>query len=100
LRIAGEENETRGEALGELDPRLGSHCPEKPFRAFQQQAAAVAGLAVGRDRAAMGEADERADRRAHQGVARRIVQARDQAKAAAVALVGLFIESGGRSVHV
>ena len=99
LRIARVKHETGGEALGELDAGLGGHRPEKPLRPLQQQPAAVAGLAVGSDRAAVSETNQGADRGANQPVARRIVQARDQAEAATVALVALFIESGGRGIH-
>src|SRR6184192_1068404 len=87
------------------DGKTGDGCglllkrPEGFLRPLQQQPAAVAGLAVGRDRAAVSETDQGADRGANQPVARRIVQARDQAEAATVALVGLFIESGGRGMH-
>src|SRR5437868_38843 len=98
-RIARVKHETGGEALGELDAGLGGHRPEEPLGPLQQQPAAVAGLAVGSDRAAVSEADQGADRGANQPVARRIVQARDQAEAATVALVVLFIESGGRDMH-
>ena len=67
------------------------------FGTFQQQAAAVAGLAVGGDGAAMGQAVERGDGGAHQPMARLVVEIGDQAEPAAVALVGVFVESRVRA---
>jgi hypothetical protein len=57
------------------------------------------GLAVRGDGAAVREAVERAHGRAHQPVARRIVEAGDQPEAAAVALVGVLVESQSPGVH-
>ena len=51
------------------------------------------------DGAAVGQAVQRGDGGAHQPVARRVVEAGDQAKAAAVALVSVLVESAGRGMH-
>ena len=93
LRIVRQKDQPRSEARTQLDPGLRGHRAQEAFRSLQQQAATVAGLAVGGDRAAMREAIEGGHGGAHQPVARRIVQARDQAETATVALVRVLMES-------
>ena len=67
---------------------------------LEQQAAAVAGLAVGGNGAAVREAGERGDRRLHDPVARLIVEVGDQAESAAVAFVGGVVQTlGGICLH-
>ena len=92
--IVRQEHQPRGEAWGEREAGLGGHRAQEFLGTLQQQSAAVAGLAVGGDGAAVRQAIEGGDRGAHQPVARRVVEARDQAEAAAVALVGALVESG------
>ena len=82
---------TRGRrqtAVPSLSPRLARHRAQESGRLLDQQAAAVAGLAVGGDRAAMGQAVQRADGRLHHPVAGAIVETRDQAEPARVLLIG------------
>ena len=91
--LLGEKHQPGGEACAERDPGLGGQRAQEPFRALQQQPAAITGLAVRGDRPAMGQAVERGHGGAHQPVARTVVQTCDQPEAAAVALVGVLIES-------
>ena len=59
-RILGQEDEAGGEARRERRcPASAATRPQEGLGRLQQQAAAIAGLAVGRDRTAMGQAVER-----------------------------------------
>ena len=89
-----EEHQPGGEACAERDARPRRPRARRNFSGrLQQQPAAIAGLAVRGDRAAMGQAVERGHGGAHQPVTRLVVEAGDQAEAAAVALVGVLVES-------
>jgi hypothetical protein len=75
-------------------PASAATARRNPVRLLEQQAAAVAGLAVGGHGAAVGQAAERRNGRLDQPVARLVVHLGDQAEAAAVALVLVAIEAG------
>ncbi len=99
-RIRIKENEPGGELLGQLDAGLGRHGAQKPLGAFQQQAATVAGFPVAGDRPTVREAVERRNSRTDQPMARLVIEVGNQAKPAAIAFVGVFIESLGGSAHL
>ena len=98
VRRARQEHQARGERCAKRDARLGRQRAQEPSGFFRSSTAAVAGLAVGGNRAAVREAIERADGGLHQPVTGEVVEAGDQPEAATVALVRLFIESRG-SMH-
>jgi hypothetical protein len=92
-RIAIQEHEARGELRRELEPASAATARKNARRHLDQQAAAVAGLAVGGDRAAMRQAVQGADGGLQHPVARLIVEARDQAEAAGVPLIAPAIQA-------
>ncbi len=81
-----DEHDAGGEALGQLDVRLGGEGAQEGLGGLHQEPAAVAGLAVGGDRAAVGHAFQGLDRGVDHPVAGYAVHVRDQAEAAVVAL--------------
>src|SRR4051794_13400061 len=68
---------------------------EEFLRDLDMQPGAVAGLAVGVDRAAMPDRFQGADRRLDDGAARRAVDRGDEADAAGVMLLGGIVEAVG-----
>ena len=84
--VVTQEDGTGGESLGKREAEFLAHLTQKTKRKLDQQAATVAGLAIRRDGATMGQARQRRDRSFHYEVARYIVQVCDQPEAAAVVL--------------
>ncbi len=100
--ILAEENHADGVERGDLERVLAGDARKERVGFLQQQAAAVAGLAIGGDGAPVREALERLHGGANQPVARTIVHLRDQSEAAAVLLEFGRIEPPGwfpRLVH-
>src|SRR5262249_10214432 len=97
--LAREEHEPRREPGPERDAALRGDGTQEALRLLQQQSAAIAGLAIGSDRPAVGETVERSDGGADQPVTRNVIETRDETKTAAVALVAVLKEAAGRSVH-
>src|SRR5690606_19850349 len=81
------------ETLGRRDAAFAGDRAQEAGRCLHEDAAAVAGLAVGGDRAAMREPGQRADRGLDDPVRRVVVEARDQAEAAAIALESRIVKS-------
>ncbi len=98
-RLLREEHQAAGKQGGQLDARLGGNRAQERGRGLQQQAAAIAGLAVRGNRTAVRQARQRGHCGLHQPVAGLIVEAGDQPEATAVAFVGVFVESAVLSVH-
>jgi hypothetical protein len=86
-----QEHYACGETRGQLDLRVLGQRTQEFLGFLQQQAAAVAGLAVGGDGAAVRQAVQRGNGGLHQPMAGFIVETGDQAEAAAVALEGLAV---------
>jgi len=95
---AREERDSRCKTLGQLDTGFPGNCPEEAFGLLQQQAAAVARLAIARHGAAVREPAQGSDRRLDQPVTRLVVHVRDQAEAAAVALEVLPVQAAAREI--
>jgi hypothetical protein len=74
-------------------PAFGGDVAQEFFGPLQQQAAAVAGFAVGPDGAAMGHAFERGQRGVDEFARRRVVEVRDQPETAAVVLEAGVIQA-------
>ena len=83
-RVARQEHQPGGIQLAQREAGFGRHRAQERIRLLEQQAAAVARQAVGRNRAAVRHARQRADRVLHQRVAGLIVDLRNQAEAAAI----------------
>lgn len=84
LSVLGrEEHEAAGVVVGEDQAVFPGDGAQKRIGFLQQQAATIAGLAVGGYGAAMREPFQRRDGRAHQPVAGLVVHMGDQAEAAA-----------------
>ena len=92
-RILVQEHESGAKQRCEPKSCLGGRAAQEQRRHLQEQPAAIARLAIGRDRAAMRQAIQGADCRLQQPVAGHIVQVRNQAETAGVLLVGLPVKA-------
>ena len=91
--VVRQEHQAGGVALAHGDAGfLGQRAQERVGLA-DQQAAAVAGEAVGGDAAAMGHARQRGDGGIHQRTRRLVIELRDHAETAGIALVVGIVES-------
>ncbi len=91
--VLAQEHRARRKAFIKTESELLADRAHERLREFDQQAAAIAGLAVSGNCAAMGQAGERGDRRFDDPVTRHIVEVGDEAEAAAVLLVCRVIET-------
>ncbi|MET3928374.1 hypothetical protein ABIE51_000261 [Lysobacter sp. OAE881] len=91
--IVRKEHQARGVMRAERDARLARERAKERVRLADQQAAAVAAESVGRDAAAMRHAHQRLDRAIDDGAAGRVVELRDQAEAARIALIAWVVET-------
>ncbi len=95
LVVVGEEDVADRVVVTERDAELFGLAAQEGIGLLHEQAAAVAGLAVGGDRTTVGHAIERRDRGLNQLVARLIVHVRDQAETAGVLLELGTVETVG-----
>ena len=86
-RVAAQEDSTRCKALVQLESELFTDGSQKGLGEFDQQAAAIAGLAVGGNSTTMRQARKRLDCCLHNPMARQIVEVGDQAEAATVSML-------------
>ena len=91
--VIGEEHQPGGELRAEGEAGFLRQRAQEPFRLLEQQAAAVATQPVGGHATAMGHARQCFQRRIHGAARGFVVELRDQAEAAAVALVAGVIEA-------
>jgi hypothetical protein len=98
--VAIQEDESRGELRIERESRLSRHRPQETRRRLDQEATAVAGLAVGRYGAAMGEPVQGADGGLKNPVTRAVVEARDQTEPTGVLVVGGSIQAPIRGARI
>ena len=87
-RIPIEEHQAGGEQGANVNPGFRRRGPQECGRLLDQETAAIAGLAVRGNCAAMGQTIERADGRLEHPVAGLIVETRDQAESAGVLFIG------------
>ncbi len=93
-RIGVQENEAGTETVGQLNAELGlGDFTKKAFRHGQQHAAAIACLAVGGNRAAMGHARERMDGSLDELVTGRAFHMGNQAESAVIAELVRLVET-------
>ena len=83
--VGRQEHRAGGETGGELHAGFRADGTEEALRELDQQAAAVAGLAIGTNGAAVRQPCQRGDGGRHNPVALRIVEVRNETEAAAVA---------------
>jgi len=89
LRVAVQEHQTDAEALRQLQSGVAGDRSHELGRHLDQQTAAIAGLAVSGDRAAMGQAVQRTDRGLQQPVTGRVIEVGDQPETAGIPFVCL-----------
>ena len=92
-RILAEEHRAGSKPDSKLHSLFFGNCPQEALRELDKQAAAVAGLAISSNGAAMRQAGKRGDRRFDDPVARHIVEIRDQSKTATVAFESRVIKT-------
>ena len=88
-----QEHYTGGVVFCQMDTLLTSHCPHEPVRGLHQQAAAVTGLAIGSNSAAVGQPGQRIDGRLHQPVTGDAIHMGNETKTAAVLFKGGTIKA-------
>ena len=93
--IAVEEHHADPVVRAQFDAGLGGDSAQECLRLAHQQAATVAGFAVGGDRAAMGQAGQGIDGGLDQPVAGPVVHLGDQAKTATVSFEFGPVQPGG-----
>ncbi|KAG1310134.1 hypothetical protein G6F63_016389 [Rhizopus arrhizus] len=81
-----QEHQASGEARGDDDAGFAGQQFQESIGAAQQQAAAIAGQAIGGDTATVGHARERGDGGINQQARRLIVELGDHAKSTGIAL--------------
>ncbi len=92
---AGQEQGRHGELVGQRHPVVGGHLAQEALGHGAEQTAAVAGLAVGGDGAAMDHAGQGSNGILQQLVAGPVLQVGDQPEAAAVLeLIGIVHQGG------
>ena len=98
-RVGVQKNEAGGKQVRQIDGRLLRKSAQKFLRLLEEEAAAVAGLAVARHRAPMGEAVQRGHCRLDQPMARLVIQLGDQPKAAAIPFIGVAEQAPVGGTH-
>ena len=91
--IAIQKHQTGGKPRCQHQPGFRGRLAQKARRHFDQQTAAVAGLAVGRDGATVRQSIERTDGRLQHPMARLVIETRDQTEAARIPLIAGTIEA-------
>ncbi len=94
-RVAVEEHHADAVMLAQLDAGRGGGLAQEPVGFAHQQAAAVAGFAVGGDRAAVGEPRQGVDGGMDQPVARPVIHLGDQSETATVSFEFRPVQTGG-----
>jgi len=97
-RVLVQEHDAHGVQRVEAEAQPGGFLAHEGVGLLEQQATAVAGLAVGGDAATVGHARQRLDRGLHQPVAGLVVHLGDQAEAAVVAFELGGIQAVGKLV--
>jgi hypothetical protein len=92
-RVRGQEYIAGREQRRQPDAGVPGHRAQELLGLLQQQATAVAGLAIGCDGAAVRQPAQRGNRRLHQPVAGLVIKVGDQAEAAAVLLEGFAVQA-------
>ncbi|MDR6096273.1 hypothetical protein QE373_003570 [Stenotrophomonas sp. SORGH_AS321] len=87
-----QEHHAGSEARADADARFGGDGFEEHLRATQQQAAAVAGHAVGGDATAVGHPRKRGDGGIHEQPGRLVIQLGDHAETTGIALVSWVVK--------
>jgi len=100
LRLARQEHQAGGEGRAHRDLRLARQRAQKRFGPADQQAAAIAGQAIGGHATAVGHARQRGDGSINELARWLIVQLRDHAETAGVAfVVGVVQPLAGAGGH-
>ena len=93
IRILAQKDRAGSESFAQSNIEIRGNSAQKSIRGFDQQSAAVAGFAVGCNRAAVGESRQRRDRGLHKPVTRLVIEICNEAEAATVVLEPRLIQS-------